>query len=853
MKFEVKKLFKKKNLIWLLTVVILFTAATYLYYSSQHSCYIQQALGKINETYMNEVGEQQRLLTELEEEVGLDPLQARQLDAIQDIWVSLVQWRGALENRQLREAMQYEGEFLANLTAYEELEGQLVTFQGLEKEIAEAKHKWLNEHNLFHEDEEIPNSVHLLLKESSSFLFSLLGIILLLLFFGNTLIEEKEEKTWQLLKTQPISNWQIIGAKYICLVLTSILFILLVITVGIAIPYVLGEHTADFQYPQIMIEGDHITIISTSEYIARAAMLFLGASIFTFSIALLLSRWAKNPFTVTLLSIFTVIMGYAITEMYLPLQTIANPFIQLRFSEILNQTSPTVNWLYPLVGIIWGIALTSMAAFIPERKINMLFSSDIKQPYKGGLTQKSPLTLWNISTFEWRKIKRQGLLLKVYAILALLVLFGYSVVSDQTYQRETAYIARLEQDLVWEKDALLRGKEGRQIELKRAEEHYGQESYERTLLRYEKGLRHINTRIDKLEAAISGFDSKDWQSIHNYHLFKNRFYNNELDTGFVAEQSGTQETFGRFTLEASIAEKEWMLERGVQPVFSGMFIPKPTTFYGNWEHDTEAKEIWVEENTKVDNSGLFTLYIYFEKHLHFIPLALLLSLLGGGLATERGKKNTLNFLKTQPVSESKLFLGKLFNAKIVTVLSCIAVFLLVILVGTVFNRFGDWQYPILNYDSEAEVISSNYTGHKVENTNQGFHFINLGRYLLESTALLGFVAMFLTTIAIFLSIFIQKKMGVLAITAMAGAAGVALSQGLTEMAHLSPFTYLNIPKVINGEIATTLNNPSVNLQTGIAVLLTVTAVLVLAGYFISGRKNAVTNKNQATEELNNKL
>ncbi|WP_350343411.1 ABC transporter permease subunit [Proteinivorax tanatarense] len=850
MKFEVKKLFKKKNLIWLLTVAILFTAAIYWQYSSQHPNYIQQTLEKINETYMNEVGEQQRFLTELEEEVGLDPLKARQLDAIQDIWVSLVQWRGALENRQLREAMQYEGEFLANLTAYEELEGQLVTFQGLEKEIAEAKHKWLNEHNLFHEDEEIPNSVHLLLKESSSFLFSLLGIILLLLFFGNTLIEEKEEKTWQLLKTQPISNWQIIGAKYICLVLTSILFILLVITVGIGIPYVLGDHTINFQYPQILTEGDHFTIISTSEYITRAAILFLGASIFAFSIALLLSRWAKNPFTVTMLSIFTVIMGYAITEMYVPLQTAANPFAQLRFSEILNQTPKPTDWLYPLAGVIWGTTLTSMTAFIPEGKMNILFTSDTKQPYKGGVTQKSHFTFWNISTFEWRKIKRQGLLLKVYAILALLVLFGYTVVSEQTYQRETAYIARLEQNLGWEKERLDNTKEAMQREVEYVEENYDKEVYERTLLRREKGHRHLKTWIDKLDAAISGYESKDWQSMHKYHLFKNRFYNNEFDTGYVADQSIKQEKLGRFTLEASIAEKEWMLERGVQPVFSGIYIP--TTFYGGWENDTEAKEIWVEENTKVDNSGLFTLYIYFEKHLHFIPLALLLFLLGGGLATERGKKNTLNFLKTQPVSESKLFLGKLFNAKIVMVLSCIAVFFLVILVGSVFNRFGDWQYPILNYDSEAEVISSNYTGHKIENTNQGFHFINLGRYLLESTALLGFIAIFITSMAMLLSVFIQKKMSVLATTALIGAAGFALSQDLTEMAHLSPFTYLNIPKIINGEIATTLNNPGVNLQTGIAVLLTVTAALVLAGYFISGRRNTVSKSTQTTADLKSK-
>ncbi len=71
-------------------------------------------------------------------------------------------------------------------------------------------------------------------------------------------------------------------------------------------------------------------------------------------------------------------------------------------------------------------------------------------------------------------------------------------------------------------------------------------------------------------------------------------------------------------------------------------------------------------------------------------------LLGGGFTTEKGKKSTLNFLQTQPIPQKKLFLGKLFNAKVVATLSYIAIFILIIMVATVFNRFGDWQYPVFN-------------------------------------------------------------------------------------------------------------------------------------------------------------
>ncbi len=95
--------------------------------------------------------------------------------------------------------------------------------------------------------------------------------------------------------------------------------------------------------------------------------------------------------------------------------------------------------------------------------------------------------------------------------------------------------------------------------------------------------------------------------------------------------------------------------------------------------------------------------------------------------------------------------------------------------GTVFERFGDWQYPILNYDSIAEVEASDYDGHKVdiEDFTVGFHFMNLGRFLTESIVLLTFVAMFFIALSIFISLFLKREMSVLATTSLIGAAGFA--------------------------------------------------------------------------------
>ncbi|WP_350343409.1 ABC transporter permease subunit [Proteinivorax tanatarense] len=848
LKFELKKVFRQKKLLWLLVIAILATSGIYYKNISQHTNIIEDEKDRVK-GYIEEIGIVQDLLINIEENTGLNDMQQKQYDHLQQMLLSSVQWRSSIESRQFDDALSNEKQFLAELQLYKEQGGQpLSTLAGLEKHITIEKNAWLIDHGLYYEDESIPQSIHLLTKETSTFLLGLVGMLTLLLFFGSTLTEEKEENTWRTLKTQPITNWKLIISKYISLILVSAVFIVIVLGVGITLPSILGDHPMGFQYPQVLTQEDSFTTISTFEHLLRLSTLFLGASIFVFSVALFLNRWSENSFSVLMMTVFSVFTGYFITHLFSPLQTVFNPFYHLNFSVILSQLPQSTDWLYPAMSLIWSIIILAFTILIPEREINLIYTSQYKKPFKNGQTSKKQ-SLWNINTFEWRKLIRKGLVIKVYILLAFMVFFGHTIVTQQTQKKEADYIENLESYIYHRENSLIPSAEEM---IERYKEELKEEPdniwAQKNLEEQKKRLAFRNRELEKLNAAVKGYKKGDWQALYEYQLFRNRADNEE----FEGYRRGGDDYVGQFARAVSIEEKKWLMKNDIQPVCSGIYIP--TTMYSNWVSD-EGEERWVERNTKIDNSGLFSLYLYFERYIYFVPLGIFLFLLGGGLAAEQGKKNTLNLLKTQPIAENKLFLGKLFNAKIVAVASCIAIFLLVILVGTVFERFGDWQYPILNYDSIAEVEASDYDGHKVdiEDFTVGFHFMNLGRFLIESIVLFSFVALFFISLSIFISLFLKREMSVLATTALIGAAGFALSQELTEMAHLSPFTYLNIPKIINGEIATTLNNPSVNLQTGIAVLLTVTAVLVLAGYFISGRKNAVTNKNQATEELNNKL
>ena len=234
----------------------------------------------------------------------------------------------------------------------------------------------------------------------------------------------------------------------------------------------------------------------------------------------------------------------------------------------------------------------------------------------------------------------------------------------------------------------------------------------------------------------------------------------------------------------------------------------------------DFQKIWEEENQRIDNSGLYSLYIYFDKYFYFIPLMLLLFLLGTGFANEKGKKKTLQLLKTQPVAEKKIFLGKGIYASTTALISSVGLFAFVILVATVFNRFGDWHYPILRYDSRSFVDAINFEYDGIRTIDGAGHFISLGNYLMESIGLFLCVLLFLISLSIFLSLFFKSQFGVFTTTILIGVIGYAGSRELLiDSAHLSPFTYFDISKITNGEVSALVNNPSITAQSGYLVLL----------------------------------
>ena len=113
---------------------------------------------------------------------------------------------------------------------------------------------------------------------------------------------------------------------------------------------------------------------------------------------------------------------------------------------------------------------------------------------------------------------------------------------------------------------------------------------------------------------------------------------------------------------------------------------------------------------------------------------------------------------------------------------------------------------------------------------------------MESIGLFLCVLLFLVSLSIFLSLFFKSQFGVFTTTVLIGVIGYAGSRELlVDKAHLSPFTYFDISKIVNGEVSALVNNPGITAQSGYLVLLGSTLLLLLIGYILLSRKNRVAS------------
>ena len=450
LKFELKKLWRQKKLIWLLVVVIFGVGGIFYQNFSERETMKERALTTIK-PYVEESDGLYHFFKDLEYKGLLDEAKLQQQEHVVELGTILFRWKGAIYNENWNEIPTIEQDFLKSVESLEEAEGGFSALYGLDREKAIQKNKWLLAHGLPYVDDEFPLAPALVLKQSADFLLSIGAILLLVLFFGNAMTAEKEQQTWLTLKTQPIPSRQRILMKYAGMLFIMLVFVLMVACIGLLIPFQFGEQAWRFDYPQLVQSGEVFSFISTSAYLARSFMLFFAAGALVFSFILLLSTQLKSSFSVLILTGFVGVVGFSVTLMNEGLQGFWNPFHLLNITTIVSETVESSFWLFPVSAIIWSLLILTTAIALPEGEKGLLGASDMKKPFDDGRIRHARMVR-NSTLFEWRKLKRQGSLKQSIIILGLFAVIGYFLLGQISQQKEVEYIAAVDESIALYRD-----------------------------------------------------------------------------------------------------------------------------------------------------------------------------------------------------------------------------------------------------------------------------------------------------------------------------------------------------------------------------------------------------------------
>ncbi|WOV87783.1 ABC transporter permease subunit [Sporosarcina oncorhynchi] len=265
-----------------------------------------------------------------------------------------------------------------------------------------------------------------------------------------------------------------------------------------------------------------------------------------------------------------------------------------------------------------------------------------------------------------------------------------------------------------------------------------------------------------------------------------------------------------FTDESGFAKLEWMHEKHIQPVWPISVFADLTV------HDKHFDDPQVEESIKKFSVRYASDGIHFMEHLTTLLFGVfgagIFIFLFGDIVTREGlgDNGPIHLLRTQPIRGYQILAGKFIMVLVGTVLLLASISGLALLIGTVFDRFGDMDYPVLIYGE-----------------NYAFTFIEMSTFLLKSAGLFFMVLVFCYSLLFLFSLLVKKTavaIGLMLVTLFAGLKWSEQSVAST-WAHFQPFHYFSVPKVVTNELALSAGNFAFSFSNGLLVLAVASSIV----------------------------
>ena len=568
-----------------------------------------------------------------------------------------------------------------------------------EKEI--KNFEYLIENKIDLDSLDHPTSSSLLLVKASNFMFSPIGVVLLFLLYGSIFLNEVNNNTIYFLRTQPLKFRKLLASKFLVVISISIGYIFVNLLITYLFSKIIGM-SSNWDYPMYFLSGDLVVLTNATNYLLLTIGQFILQIILIFSISFLLKLVTRNELLLFIYTGIVSIIGVVASIYMESLQTAFNPFAIFL----------PIETIYPFyLPLVFVIIIISMVCFslvsIFYRQLFIVQTKIVKNK-----SSKRKRILEPFLNFEWLKIRR-------FAIFKLLVILFF-VAASISYVY--IYINANNKEIQYIQTELTSDSEDFFIDF--LNKKYDASTNHLNKKRIEEQISYFNESKKMKQKALTNYEKGEFKPLIEYQLRRAEY---TLNGGLIDVTDTFIVNYGLLSVDASIKEKEYMLKNEIVPYFPGEFIP---TIFQMWGTNVEEyKKDFNTKNTKINDSGLYSLYLFLSNYGYLIIIGILYFLLANTLIKDKN-----SFIHSQPITFSKIFWSKLLIIKTVTTFTFLSITIYYLIVGTIVNNFGQWKYPILKYDSEVRSMKEGYDGFIT--IDGAYQFIWLGSYIIQSIILI---------------------------------------------------------------------------------------------------------------------
>lgn len=310
--FELKKIIMSKKFLFILLGIVIAVTALMARNIIFESYIEKEARERIDElleiNFANSKIHQSILEDDPENE------NEKELERLNSVMVNnLYETRKFLAPNQFRERLRLENEYYATAKEYKEKGGDhSLTFQEISHALALNEKLLLSDIPPEHEtySRAFPNFI----KQVMDLFITIGAIMIILLVVVEMMSSEFENRSINLLFTQPLERTHIITSKFwssIILYLITTVFLFVVTSI---IGYVFG-YQGTFNYPIIMEVNHSLEFLTIAEYIQIGIIVVSVSVLMIISLCLLFSLFFKHTLATFFGVIVTLLIGYGVTAM----------------------------------------------------------------------------------------------------------------------------------------------------------------------------------------------------------------------------------------------------------------------------------------------------------------------------------------------------------------------------------------------------------------------------------------------------------------------------------------------------------------------------------------------------------